>query len=231
VIDVLIVEDDFRVARAHAELAGRVEGFRVTGVVHTASAALSAVAARNPRLVLLDVYLPDASGLEVIRRLRRRPDPPDVIMLTAASDLATVREAMQAGALHYLVKPFDIEALRDRLRRYAELHSRRTGDHEVDQREIDRLFGLMRRPAEAGGELPKGRSSVTANLILQELRTVGVEMSAGEVAERIGVSRATAQRYLSALADAGGVRMRRQYGASGRPEHRYSLAPGPGAER
>ena len=100
-IRTLIVEDDFRVAKVHAGFTERVEGFAVAGVVHTAAAALEAAARLRPDLVLLDVFLPDADGLEVQRRLAAGTRPPDVIFLTAMREMATVRAAMRAGALSY----------------------------------------------------------------------------------------------------------------------------------
>ena len=229
-IRALIVEDDFRVARIHAEFAERVPGFAVVAQVHTAAAALDAAARHRPDLVLLDLYLPDASGLEVLRRLRAAPEPPDVIVLTAARDMASVRTAMRRGALHYLMKPFDFEALRDRLAAYADLHARRAAEGEIDQGEVDRLFGLLGRGGDAAPSLPKGRSAATATLVLSALADAPGALSAGEVAEKVGVSRATAQRYLSSLADSGRLRLTLRYGETGRPEHRYRLEGAPAGE-
>ena len=124
-IRTLIVEDDFRVAKVHAGFTERVPGFEVVATVHTASAALDAVSAQRPDLLLLDIYLPDASGLEVLRRVTVLSEPPDVIMLTAASDMASVRTAVRGGAVAYLIKPFDAEALAGRLTAYAELRAQR----------------------------------------------------------------------------------------------------------
>jgi response regulator of citrate/malate metabolism len=216
---VLIVEDDFRVAKLHAEFVAQVPGFEVVGLAHTASAALATAAAQRPDLVLLDLYLPDASGLEVLRRLRVGGDPPDAIVLTAAREMATVRAAMRGGALHYLIKPFDYEALRDRLCGYAQLHAGRSVERETHQQEVDRLFGLLRRGA--APVLPKGQSPTTAALILAELGDAEAPLAASEVADRVGISRSTAQRYLASLTDAGRVRLTLRYGATGRPEHRY----------
>jgi response regulator of citrate/malate metabolism len=173
--------------------------------------------------VLLDIYLPDASGLEVLQRLRRHGEHnPDVLLLTAARDMPTVRKAMRAGALHYLIKPVDFGMLHQRLTAYAELHERRRLEGEIDQREVDRLFGLMRRGDSVAAGLPKG-SSPTAERIVGVLRDSDDSMSAVDVAERVGISRATAQRYLSSLAHAEVVRLELNYGSTGRPEHRYRL--------
>jgi two-component system CitB family response regulator len=224
VIATLIVEDDFRVARLHAEVVEQHQQFTVAGLAHTASAALDAVAKKRPRLVLLDLYLPDANGLEVLRRIRAISEPPDVIVLSAARDMASVRTAMQRGALHYLIKPFEFDDLRARLTAYAELHAGRAGERDTHQQEVDRLFGLVRAPADrAAPSLPKGLSPATAELVLDALRSAGGPLSASEVAERVGTSRTTAQRYLATLADVGLVRLKLRYGTAGRPEHEYAL--------
>lgn len=224
-IGTLIVEDDFRVARLHAEVVEALDGFSVVATVHSASAALDAVRHHGPRLVLLDLYLPDASGLEILRRLRVLAEPPDVIVLSAARDMQSVRAAMQGGALHYLIKPFDFDDLRRRLSAYAELDAARSAQRETHQQEVDRLFGLIRRPAGAATiTLPKGHSATTAQLVLDALGEAQEPLSASDVSERVGISRATAQRYLTSLADASRVRLHLRYGSAGRPEHRYELA-------
>jgi response regulator of citrate/malate metabolism len=224
-IRTLIVEDDFRVARLHAEVVEALEGFTVIATVHTASAALDAARHHRPGLVLLDLYLPDASGLEILRRLRTLPEPPDVVVLSAAREMQSVRAAMQGGALHYLIKPFDFDDLRQRLCAYAELHAARSAERETHQQEVDRLFGLIRRPGSAAAiALPKGHSAATAQLVLDALGEANGPLSASDVSERVGISRATAQRYLTSLADADRVRLQLRYGTAGRPEHRYELA-------
>jgi response regulator of citrate/malate metabolism len=103
---------------------------------------------------------------------------------------------------------------------YAELHERRRVEGDNDQREVDRLFGLMRGGDSVSAGLPKGHSSPTAERIVDVLRASEDSLSAVDVAERVGVIRATAQRYLSSLAHAEVVRLELNYGSTGRPEHR-----------
>jgi two-component system CitB family response regulator len=223
-IRTLIVEDDFRVARLHEEVVTQLEAFEVVALAHTATAAIEAARNHAPDLVLLDIYLPDATGLEVLRRLRALPKPADVIVLSAAREMESVREAMQRGALHYLIKPFDLDDLRTRLRAYARLHDARAGRRETHQDEVDRLFGLVRAPpTPAQDRPPKGHSTATAELVLGALRDDGGPLSATDVAARTGVSRSTAQRYLAWLTDSGVARRRLRYGNAGRPEHLYEL--------
>jgi response regulator of citrate/malate metabolism len=227
VIRTLVVEDDFRVAKIHVGFTERVPGFEVVGTAHTATTALAAVSSHRPDLLLLDIYLPDASGLEVLRRVTLMREPPDVIMLTAASDMASVRAAVRGGAVAYLIKPFDADTLAERLGAYAELRAQRSADREADQAEVDRLFGLSAGATRRLPPLPKGHSPATAELILDALGATAGPLSARQVAERVGVSRATAQRYLSLLSHGGQVELRLRYGSAGRPEHRYGL-PGAG---
>ncbi len=122
--------------------------------------------------------------------------------------MVSVRTAMQRGALHYLIKPFEFDDLRLRLSAYAELQASRAGARETHQQEVDRLFGLVGRPLRREAPaLPKGHSPATAELVLEALRDAAAPLSATDVAERVGISRTTAQRYLATLADAGEVRL------------------------
>ncbi|HEY6016016.1 MAG TPA: response regulator, partial [Gaiellaceae bacterium] len=111
-IRALIVDDDPMTASIHRSYVERVPGFEVAGEAHSGRAALEAVRELRPDLVLLDIYLPDISGLEVLRRLRE-PDAPhvDVIAVTAAKDVGTLRTAIHGGVIHYLVKPFFFDTL------------------------------------------------------------------------------------------------------------------------
>jgi response regulator of citrate/malate metabolism len=220
-IRTLVVDDDFMAASVHHSFTERVPGFTVIGEATTGAAALTQVEQLHPDLVLLDIYLPDMSGLEVMRRLRgAEEEPVDVIAITSAKDVKTVREAMHHGVIHYLVKPFSFSTFKERLQSYATLKARLDRIADADQREIDRLYRLLR----AGGEdaLPKGISSPTLQLVADAVRAAEGDISAAEVARRCGVSRGTARRYLEFLATSGTLELNLRYGAAGRPEHRYS---------
>jgi two-component system CitB family response regulator len=214
VIRVLVVEDDFRVAQVHVDFTRRVDGFTVAGTARTAAECRAFLASHPVDLVLLDCYLPDEPGLDLLAGLAI-----DTIMLTAASDAASVRAAIARGALNYLVKPFTAEQLAERLAAYRRYRSVLAADRGLDQAEIDRVWRLLHegdRPA-----VPKGQSAVTVHLVSEALRRSGGPRTAAEIADELGISRATAQRYLAALARDGTAEMRLRYGATGRPEHRY----------
>ncbi|MGW1194897.1 response regulator [Streptomyces sp. NPDC002536] len=222
-IEVLVVDDDFRVAEINAAYVSRVPGFRVRAIAHSAAQALAELAGGGVDLVLLDHYLPDETGLSLVRRIRQLGHHTDVIMVTAARDITTVRTAMRYGALQYLVKPFTFAGLRVKLEAYAQLRRALEGTQEAEQDQVDRIFGTLRTAAVAA-PLPKGHSAPTAELIRRVLSDAASPLSAHEVAERSGLSRSTAQRYLKRLEESGRLDLTLRYGETGRPEHRYTWA-------
>jgi response regulator of citrate/malate metabolism len=213
-IRVLVVDDDFMVAKVHCGFVERLPGCAVVGVAHTGEEALSAVRQARPDLVLLDIYLPDMSGLDVLKRLREGDTPTDVLVITAARDVATIRTALCGGAVHYLIKPFTFDVLRDRLDRYAAAHRRLAGVGAVMQDDVDRLFGAM-RPTSA--QLPKGLTKSTADLVAKALQEADADLSAAECAERSGLSRVSTRRYLEYFVTLGKADVRQRYGAAGGP--------------
>lgn len=227
-VRVLVVDDDYRVAKIHAAYVDRTAGFTVCGQAHSAEQALAAIEELRPDLVLMDVYLPDGDGLGVVRKLleaRRAAagrSHPDFVVITAARDVSTVRTAMQLGAVHYLVKPFGYPAMAEKLSSYLDLRRRIETLDDADQSDVDELFGLLRTPG-LPAQPGKGHSAPTLELVRNAVRSAaGGDVSAAEVAERVGISRPTAQRYLSYLTRHGVVRLHLRYGTTGRPEHRYS---------
>ncbi|MFD3937525.1 response regulator [Streptomyces sp. NPDC058611] len=228
VLDVLVVDDDVRVARINAAYVAKVPGFRVAAQAHCAAEALAFLAAHRVDLILLDHYLPDENGLDLVRRLRQRGQGTDVIMVTAARDLATVQAAMRLGALQYLVKPFTFAGLRSRLEAYGALRRTLETGGEAEQDEVDRIFGAL-AAAGSPNELPKGHSPTTADLVRRVLRSADGPLSTQQIADRAGISRQTAQRYLKLLDRAGRVTLALRYGETGRPEHRYTWLPSEGA--
>ncbi|MFF9980567.1 DUF7342 family protein [Streptomyces erythrochromogenes] len=226
-IHVLVVDDDMRVARINAAYVAKVPGFHVIAQAHSAAEALDFLSAHPVDLVLLDHYLPDENGLDLVRRLRQRGDGTDVIMVTAARDLLTVQAAMRLGALQYLVKPFTFAGLRTRLEAYRSLRRTLETGGEAEQAEVDRIFGALAGAASVN-ELPKGHSPTTAELVRQVLRSAEGPLSTQQIADRAGVSRQTAQRYLKLLERSGRVSLALRYGETGRPEHRYAWLPSEG---
>jgi response regulator of citrate/malate metabolism len=226
-IRTLVVEDDPIAAEANAAHVRRVPGFEVVGVCGTAADALRAVDRSPVDLLLLDVHLPDGSGLDVLRRLRTAGHTVDAIMVTRARDLAVVQAAVAFGATQYLVKPFTAAAVRTKLEAHREERDRLldTAAPVVAQADVDALLGAVRgAPVPAGG-LPKGISRESLDAVVRAL-TTGTALTASEVGERLGTSRITARRYLEYLADTGLAVRHARYGDAGRPQVEYRSRPG-----
>lgn len=219
-IEVLVVDDDFMVARIHTGYVDRTPGFRVTGVAKNGAEAIEAATRLQPDLVLLDVYLPDVSGLDLLGDLREAAPEVDVLVISAAREADTVRRALRGGIVHYLMKPFSYDDLRVRLEHYQRAYAAMEGAH-TDQADIDRVFNI----APSGKALPKGFSAETLKLVEETLRgrdPADGDVSAAEAASLLGISRVSARRYLEHLTQKGKVEVSLRYGEVGRPERRYA---------
>ena len=221
-IRTLVVDDDYRVARIHAAHIARVQGYECIGEAHTAAEARDAVARLEPDLLLLDVYLPDEDGIALLRSLRETHDV-DAIIITAARDVGTVRAAMRGGAVYYLVKPFGFDQLTAQLAAYRRWRTEAESRHISGQNDVDALFAARHAPTPG----PTSRSlPPTMQKVLDAVRAAERPLGAQDVSELIGISRPTAQRYLSELERKGRLELTLEYGTTGRPVNTYVVRPG-----
>lgn len=220
-LTVLVVDDDFRVANLHAGIVNAMPGFTVTATVNTLASARKAAPVD---LALVDVYLPDGSGIDLIRELSC-----DSMVLSAASESGAIRAAVAAGAFGYLVKPFAATDLAARLSGYARYRRILSGPN-LGAADVDAALAALRPRVVV--EQPSGAApSPTKQLVLEALHASHTPMSAAEVAAATGVSRATAQRYLAGLASSGEVKVGLRYGTTGRPEQEFvAIKTPPGSQ-
>ncbi|MGA8979914.1 MAG: response regulator, partial [Pedococcus sp.] len=203
VLKVLVVEDEPVALEAHAAYVDRVDGFEVVATAGTAQAALQALRTAPVDVVLLDMFLPDGHGLDIIRAIRAAGHRADVIAVTSARDLDIVRGAVSLGVVQYLLKPFVFATLRDRLEAYAAYRRQLpSSDHVDSQAEVDDLLAGVRPSTRTS--LPKGMSEDLLARVTRALRDGAslAGLSASELAELVGVSRVTARRYAEFLCDA-----------------------------
>ena len=229
---VLIVEDEALTAEAHAEYVRRLDGFAVAGVARSGADAIRALRGARPGdpidLVLLDIHLPDMTGIDLCRSMRAAGLEIDVIAVTAARDAAIVRSAVSLGIVQYLIKPFSFAAFAEKLRAYRAYRASVPDERISDQHALDAAFAHLR--ADPAALLPKGLTATTLDLVR---RILGDHhgpggVSATEVAERTELSRPTARRYLEHLAAIGAAERDQRYGSPGRPEIEYRLSDTPG---
>lgn len=208
---VLILDDDFRVGQLHRAIVDDHSGFTVVDTVRSCVEARDSLRSSRPNLLVADVFLPDGDGIAFAR-----DSGVDTILISAADDAQTVRRALRSGAVGYLIKPFETRALTGLLDRYVRSRNLLAGDRALGQEDIDRALAILH----GAGEPVSLSRSATEQLVLAALGDG--EASAAEIGERIGISRATAQRHLAALAGRAVVEVRLRYGTTGRPEHRYA---------
>jgi response regulator of citrate/malate metabolism len=221
VIRTVIVDDDPAAVSIHREFVERLPEFTAVGTTTSGVEAVQLAETLRPDLILLDMYLPDLPGLEVLRALRTSGRPPtDVIAITSAKDVDILRGAMNLGVVHYIVKPFGFRAFRERLENYAAARNRLAVAQAPGQREIDRIFALLRSGSD--DMLPKGISAATLKVVVEILRSADQRLTAGDVAARAGFSESVARRYLKFLSDSGNVEYHPRYGSAERPEHLYA---------
>jgi two-component system CitB family response regulator len=226
-VDVLIVEDDVRIIEINRRFLDKLEGFHVIATATNGEQAKEMLACTRPNLVLLDVYLPDMLGTELVWHIRQHHRNVDIIMITAAKEIEMVQEALRGGVYDYIVKPLVFERFRERMESYREHFFRTSQAGKVDQEEIDRMLSRRlpaNKPREAA--MPKGIDSLTLEKVLEAIRQADDSgLSAEEVGKAIGTSRTTARRYLEYLVDVGQARAQLVYGTVGRPERKYRLLP------
>lgn len=220
-IRTLIVDDDPAVCRMHARALDKISGFSVVATAASGAEAIERILSEEVDLVLLDIHLPDFSGVEVLHRLRRLSDDPvDVIVVSSANDPITVSQAASARIRDYLVKPFSRTVFEQKLGAYREGRAAPSLPVEPDRLAQEDVNALIQAGLHRERRLPKGLSEPTARLVAAAIPEHSA-VSALDVAAACGLSRITARRYLDHLVRSGSLAPEHRYGQRGRPEILY----------
>ncbi len=227
IIRVVIAEDDSRIAEIQQRFMERIEGFEVVGLSHSLDQTEQMVEILQPDLLLLDIHFPDGNGLDYLKKIREQKINTDVILMTAARDIETLKSAMHGGIFDYIVKPLVFERIEDSMNHYLQHVQRLNSLHRVDQKTIDSL--LPRRGSDSANvstehSLPKGIDALTLVKVRDLFEATGSPLGASTVGDNIGVSRTTARRYLEYLVSSGELIVDVSYGGVGRPERYYRSA-------
>lgn len=225
-LEVLIIEDNLKVAKAHQLYVEKISGFKVTGVVNFLADAEEMVNVLEPDLILLDVYFPDGNGLQFLETLRANHSDCDVILITAATEVKMLHNALRGGVFDYMIKPVFYSRFEEALGNYLRHRQKLENLDSMNQEEVDSFFSrkpLQEQKTKDAG-LPKGIDPLTLEKILRSFDTVPPEgFSADEVGKLLGASRTTARKYLEYLISTGYLRIHLEYGTIGRPERRYVI--------
>ncbi|MBL4831968.1 MAG: response regulator [Aliivibrio sp.] len=219
-ISVLIIEDDAGIAEIHRRNLMKIDGLEVIGIATTKAEAETLLEVLNPDLVLLDVYLPDGNGLDILRDLRQKKHACDVILITADREVDTLQEAMRGGVVDYLLKPVVFARLEESLSKYLKQKNKFGVLDDLDQSVVDSMISTGTENTASQVRLPKGIDGVTLDKV-RVLFEQHNEVTADKAGVLIGASRTTARRYLEHLISSGELEADLNYGTVGRPERTY----------
>ena len=224
-INVVIVEDDEDAAKIYKQFTNQIDHFNVIATASSGRQALQLLEVIQPQLLLLDVYLPDMNGIELLREIRKEYRGIDVIMITAANDTETVSEAIRGGAFGYLIKPIIIDKLIATLTQYDVVRGQLYQNQLVNQDNIDDLFRSNNKVLAAAGPkketYPKGIDKHTLKLVRGKIGDMEGSLSADELGQMAGISYSTMRRYLEYLVSLEEIEVEVLYGNVGRPERKY----------
>lgn len=220
-LDVVIVEDEPYLADLHQEFIEQNFHLRVVGIAATLEQARTLLRLYQPRLVLLDNYLPDGQGVELIDSALLKSFDCSVIFITAASDMQTCSHAMRSGAFDYIIKPVFFHRLRASLQRFMLLVQTLKQVKVVDQHALDRLFNLPAGGTHSAPSL-KGIEPTTLERVKRVFNDKpDINWSVEQVVEEVGISKTTGRRYLEYCVEIKFITVEMQYGHIGHPRRLY----------
>lgn len=197
-IRVFLVDDHEIVRRGIAGLVDAQPDLQVVGEAATAAQARARIPAVLPDIVILDVRLPDGSGIDLCRRLRQELPAIRCLILTAYDDEDALRAAIIAGAAGYVIKDIRGSSLLDDVRAVAR------GANLIDPRVVTRVVDRMQEPPDD----PR-----IAGLGLRErqvLALIAQGFTNRQIGERLGLTEKTVKNYVSSLLSKLGLERRTQ---------------------
>jgi two-component system, CitB family, response regulator len=225
-IRVAIAEDDQQIAEIQKRFIERMGNVELCGIAYDLATAREIIEVFQPELLLLDVQFPEGTGIELLQEIRAKNLATDVILITAAKEVTTLKTALRSGVFDYILKPLVFQRLEESINNYHKHLQQLTCLKEIGQHQVDQLLprsvsGVA--AAETESRLPKGIDSLTLDTVIEVFRQTRTSKSAEEVGEQIGASRTTARRYLEYLVSAKHLTAEVEYGSVGRPERRYRV--------
>lgn len=225
-IRTVIAEDDRQIAEIQKRFIERMEDVELCGIAYDLDTAREIIDVFSPDLLLLDIQFPDGTGIELLQELRAKNVATDVILITAAKEVNTLKTALRTGVFDYILKPLVFQRLEESVANYRKHLIQLASLNELGQQQVDQLLPRTVSPVTPSDKelrLPKGIDGITLDKVRSVFQQHPQSMNAEEVGEHIGASRTTARRYLEYLVSTRYLNAEVEYGTVGRPERRYHL--------
>lgn len=225
-ISVIIVEDDPMVIRINENFLQQVKGFRLIGSYGKIEEAKEQILEHKPNLLLLDIFFPDCNGIGLLKWVRSKNIGTDVIFITADHSSDSISEALRYGAIDYLIKPFRFERFEEALLKYKRMHIGLGSKESMSQTIVDEIFSSSQEAKIAINEysIEEDEKNQTYKNIKQLLQSnFSTSYTSQEIADKLGISRITARRYLDDMEKEGVVELVLVYGKIGRPLNCYRI--------
>lgn len=223
-LNILIVEDETLLAEMHVEFIRQHPACREVWLAGNLAQSRTMIARFKPDLILLDNFLPDGKGIELLYEIHQQHLSVGVVFTTAASDMETVSEAVRTGVFDYLIKPIAYERLGLTLERYCQRQTVVKNHSNANQKHIDSMFNAYARGEKE--DLPVGIDMLTLNKIRALFVDQVARYTAESVAEKLSLSRTTARRYLEYCSSRNQIVAEIVYGKVGRPQRIYRALVG-----
>ncbi len=220
-INTLIIEDDVKIAEIQRIFTEKIEGYTVVGIAHSIAEAEEMIDVLEPELILLDIFFPDGSGIDLMWKIRSSQRKTDVILITAAKEVEFFEEALRGGVFDYILKPLVFNRFQETLEKFKRQRRKLNKISTISQHEVDRFLHQDSKKMTESEEMPKGIDPITLKKVEGIFATITDDISAEKAGKVIGVSRTTSRRYLEYLVANGVVTADLCYRAHGRPERVY----------
>ncbi len=222
-VKVIIVEDDPMVSFINQKYVEKIEGMKVSKIFGDGKEALAYLKKENVDIVIMDLYMPKMTGLELLKEIRFRGLECEIIMVTAANDEESIKETMKFGILDYLVKPFTFDRFKEALNKYFAKYTILNKDKDLSQEDIDKMI-YFDHDNNNLDKYQKGINTRTLEDIIAHLEKVKPDsLTSEELAKISGFSIVTVRRYMNYLKENNKVDSFINYQTGGRPSIHYFI--------
>ena len=223
-IRVIIVEDDPMVSQLNAQYLSQFPQLQVEAEFSNGRDALEYLKNNEIQLAVVDMYMPMLNGLELLRSIRSSGIQTGVIMITAATEMSVVEEALRLGIEDYIIKPFSFSRLQEAVQKYLGRMSLVKSNKRADQAVVDKLLSSDFSKEDRSRDLRKGLNGKTLQSIERLLREERDQAHTCEsISQSSGLSKVTVRNYLNYLIETGQLESSIDYGTGGRPRVLYKM--------